>query len=80
MAPLLSKLAETLSIKSRLAEVQMPTLPPRPNFAEPQEQMITQKYVWIRLGEFLKPGDVVLSDTGTAGLGLPDATFPKNVT
>ena len=40
---------------------------------------ITQAYVWQRLGQFIKPGDIVIAETGTAQFGISDATFPKDV-
>ena len=32
------------------------------------------------MGEFLRPGDILLAESGTAQFGMPDATFPENVT
>lgn len=42
--------------------------------------MIVQSWVWHRIGEFLRPGDIVLAESGTAQFGMPDATFPENIT
>ena len=39
-----------------------------------------QSWVWNRIGEFLRPGDIVLAESGTAQFGMPDATFPDNIT
>ncbi|RFU31351.1 hypothetical protein B7463_g4979, partial [Scytalidium lignicola] len=40
---------------------------------------ITQAYCWQRLGKFLEPNDIVITDSGTAQFGMPDATFPPNI-
>ncbi|KAK0101891.1 hypothetical protein ONS95_001298 [Cadophora gregata] len=40
---------------------------------------IEQSYTWQRLGKFLKANDIVLAESGTAQFGMPDATFPANV-
>lgn len=39
-----------------------------------------QSWIWNRIGEFLRPGDIVLAESGTAQFGMPDATFPDNIT
>lgn len=41
---------------------------------------IMQSYMWQRIGRFLKPHDVVLAESGTAQFGMPDASFPANIT
>lgn len=38
-----------------------------------------QDYVWQRVGRFLRPGDIVLTDCGTAQFGMFDAVLPSNV-
>lgn len=40
---------------------------------------ITQAYIWQRIGRFLRPDDIVLAESGTAQFGMPDATFPANI-
>ena len=40
---------------------------------------ITQSYTWQRLGRFLEPNDILLTESGTAQFGMPDSTFPANV-
>ncbi|KAF1981083.1 pyruvate decarboxylase [Aulographum hederae CBS 113979] len=40
---------------------------------------ITQDYIWQRLGRFLRPNDILLTEAGTAQFGMPDATFPANI-
>jgi pyruvate decarboxylase len=35
--------------------------------------------MWQRIGRFLKPHDIVLAESGTAQFGMPDASFPSNI-
>ncbi|TVY37569.1 Pyruvate decarboxylase [Lachnellula occidentalis] len=39
---------------------------------------ITQSYIWQRIGRFLRPHDIILSESGTAQFGLTDAVFPPH--
>lgn len=71
----------TKNIKSEaLPKVAIPKLPPLTLADDHEAKKITQSWVWGRIAEFLQPGDVVLGETGTAAFGIPDATFPKDVT
>lgn len=65
---------------SRLPKVPKPELGPRPIPEDLNSEKIVQSYIWTRIGEFLRPGDVVLAESGTAQFGMPDATFPDNIT
>ncbi|KAH8815394.1 pyruvate decarboxylase [Xylogone sp. PMI_703] len=40
---------------------------------------ITQAYCWQRLGKYLQPNDILIVDSGTSQFGVPDATFPENL-
>ncbi|KAN0112244.1 putative pyruvate decarboxylase isozyme 2 [Hyaloscypha variabilis] len=40
---------------------------------------IAQSFIWQRIGRFLKPGDIVLAESGTAQFGMPDSPFPENI-
>lgn len=40
---------------------------------------IAQSFIWQRIGRFLKPGDIVLAESGTAQFGMPDSPFPANI-
>ncbi|KAH0166166.1 pyruvate decarboxylase, partial [Aureobasidium melanogenum] len=42
-------------------------------------QVITQKYFWPRLGQWLRENDIVIAETGTSGFGMSDAHFPAKV-
>lgn len=43
-------------------------------------QTITQAWFWPRVGEFLIPKDVIVTETGTANFGIWDTRFPAGVT
>lgn len=47
--------------------------------AEREEGVITHKYFWPRVGEYLKEGDVVVTETGTANFGIWGTKFPAHV-
>ncbi|KAF1988154.1 pyruvate decarboxylase [Aulographum hederae CBS 113979] len=41
---------------------------------------ITQAWFWPRLGQWLRPKDVVITETGTANFGIWETRFPEYVT
>ncbi|KAK3375980.1 hypothetical protein B0T24DRAFT_656211 [Lasiosphaeria ovina] len=43
-------------------------------------QTITQAWFWPRLGMYLKEGDIVVTETGTANFGIWETKFPAGVT
>lgn len=58
---------------------------PKPNNEIPStentsEPTITQAWFWPSLGQWLKPNDVVITETGTANFGIWETRFPKDVT
>lgn len=55
-----------------------PTHPSHPSnrYRKFPEQMITHDWVWGRIASFLRPGDVVIPDTGTSTFGLVETPFP----
>ncbi|SPJ77481.1 probable pyruvate decarboxylase [Fusarium torulosum] len=42
--------------------------------------VITQAWLWPRVGEYLIPNDIIVTETGTANFGIWDTKFPRNVT
>jgi len=42
-----------------------------------REDTITQAWLWKQVSEWLRPGDIVLTETGTAQIGMMDTIFPK---
>jgi len=59
---------------------------PRPSKSVPieetgsQDPTITHSYLWPRLGQWLQPNDVLLTETGTAEFGVWETRFPRAVT
>ena len=45
-----------------------------------QGEVITHDWLWPRVGQWLKPNDIVLTETGTANFGIWETKFPKGVT
>ena len=48
---------------------------PVPN--EPND-VITQAYLWPRVGQYFKPKDIIIAETGTSGFGIIDVPLPKD--
>ncbi|KAF7299075.1 Pyruvate decarboxylase [Mycena indigotica] len=46
----------------------------------PQENndIISQAWFWPRMGQFFKPKDVILAETGTSSFGILDVPLPEN--
>ncbi|EXJ67950.1 pyruvate decarboxylase [Cladophialophora psammophila CBS 110553] len=44
----------------------------------PSKQCITQDKLWRLLANFIRPGDIVLGETGTAGYGVQEMVLPRN--
>ena len=42
-------------------------------------QPITHDWLWPRISDFLKPQDIVITETGTANFGIWETYFPKDV-
>ena len=65
---------------SKIPLVPMPKVggPPKSNDKYPPEQ-ITQVWLWPKIERFLRQGDVILADTGTASFAVPDIKFPGDV-
>lgn len=80
MKELLQKLLASASLKSAIANYkpQPLTLDPFKHEQKTAESGITQEWLWTRLGDFLKEGDVVISETGTSSFGIIQTKFPKN--
>ncbi|KAK5036966.1 hypothetical protein LTR13_005346 [Exophiala sideris] len=75
----LSTLLETIE-KSRLPRVASPGRAPLPAPKDADLEQITQSWIWTRFGEFCRPGDVLVAESGTAQFGFPDANLPEDVT
>jgi pyruvate decarboxylase len=64
----------------KLPKVTKPELPAKPVPQDHDSKKIVQSWIWDRIGQFLKPGDILLAESGTAQFGMPDASFPENIT
>ncbi|KAL8729991.1 MAG: hypothetical protein Q9181_004810 [Wetmoreana brouardii] len=43
------------------------------------EHAITHDWLWPRIGQWLQPNDIVITETGTANFGIWETKFPENV-
>ncbi|KAF8858416.1 pyruvate decarboxylase [Acephala macrosclerotiorum] len=50
--------------------------PPLENYPE---QVITHEYLWTKLTDWLRPNDILVTETGTSYLGVQDTLLPSNV-
>ncbi|KAI5813810.1 thiamine diphosphate-binding protein [Pyronema omphalodes] len=53
------------------------TIPRRESLSNSTD--ITHAYFWPRMGQWLQPKDVIVTETGTANFGILEARFPKDV-
>lgn len=57
---------------------------PVPRFLYPvpdePNDVITQAYLWPRVGQFFKPKDIIIAETGTSSFGIIDVPLPKDAT
>lgn len=44
----------------------------------PKNTDLSQNYLWARLSNWLRPGDVIVTETGTSSFGIVSTVFPKN--
>ena len=45
-----------------------------------KNQVITHAWLWPRVGQWLMPNDIVITETGTSSFGIWETRFPKGVT
>ncbi|KAJ4317958.1 hypothetical protein N0V84_007099 [Fusarium piperis] len=65
------------------ASMPAPSIPEVVNEVEENfdsSEVITQAWFWPRIGEFLIPKDIIVTETGTSNFGIWDTRFPPNVT
>lgn len=60
--------------------VAAPELAVGDDVTEGEEEKITQSWIWPRIAKFLRPGDVLIAESGTAQFGLSDVVLPDDVT
>ncbi|USP78278.1 Pyruvate decarboxylase [Curvularia clavata] len=79
MQPLLAALATTLPSPAQHS-IPKPQLPPLRTPLDADAKHLTQSWLWPTVQDFLKSGDIIISETGTSNFGIGDTTFPKDVT
>ncbi|RMJ17944.1 Pyruvate decarboxylase [Fusarium euwallaceae] len=65
------------------ASMPAPSIPEVVNEVEENfdsSETITQAWFWPRIGEFLIPKDIIVTETGTSNFGIWDTRFPPDVT
>jgi pyruvate decarboxylase len=72
---LTAKLAEFKEVSLKISVP--PFVYPVPN---ENNDIISQAWLWPRVGQFFKPKDVIIAETGTAGFGIIDVPLPKEAT
>jgi len=76
--PILAALTERLS-SQKIKITEIPTLKERKPPVDHESKNLTQSWLWDELAKFLKPGDVVIGETGTTTFGLLYAKMPKEI-
>lgn len=78
---------ENVQMKHVLSELPQRLTPSDPETAAPVPKLpvceasapetgMTQNYLWSRLSDFLLPGDVIVTETGTSSFGVTSTVFP----
>ncbi|KAI0369373.1 pyruvate decarboxylase [Pilatotrama ljubarskyi] len=77
MKRLLPKLTERLHpFKGEAVQIEVPKF----QLPVPQEDndVISQAWLWPRVGKFFKPKDIIVAETGTSSFGVLDIPFPPD--
>jgi pyruvate decarboxylase len=72
---LTAKLAEFRDVAQKISVP--PFIHPIP---DESDDVISQAWLWPRVGQFFKPKDVILAETGTASFGIIDVPLPREAT
>ncbi|KAE9987344.1 hypothetical protein EG328_003068 [Venturia inaequalis] len=76
--PLIAALTERLSsIKVKVTEPAKEPEHPLP--VDHESKNLTQSWIWDQFEKFVRPGDVLLAETGTSGFGIVYSKLPKDV-
>jgi pyruvate decarboxylase len=79
VAPLVAELVQKLSGTKSVYADNYPSLPKDSllSFSDVSgPEKISQMQLWRLLGNFFRPGDIILGETGTAGYGIRDVPMP----
>lgn len=79
MGPVLRKIVEKVDMK-QMSFVPGPKVENEVIENTDKSDIITQAWIWPRVGKFLKEDDIVITETGTANFGIWETKFPKGVT
>ncbi|PVH14017.1 uncharacterized protein CXQ87_002140 [Candidozyma duobushaemuli] len=80
MKEVLQELVKSPKLKEATATYKPVDIVKNPFEHEDQpEGLITQRWLWHRLSKFLKPRDIVITETGTASFGIIQTKYPKDV-
>ena len=73
-------------VTSRMGEISVQPGPKANNDIAKHDQdmsndkVITHDWLWPRVGQWLQPDDIIITETGTANFGIWETRFPKGVT
>ncbi|KAL7921233.1 thiamine diphosphate-binding protein [Trichoderma austrokoningii] len=79
MTTILPRLTQAIKMSNILAQ-RTPPEPVAPLFEQALDvpsSIITQDYLWPRLSSFVKPGDMVIAETGTSQVGAVATKIPE---
>lgn len=77
MKPVLSVLPTLLDPQDPANAVPVPKL--ASHITRPADDtVLSQNYLWTRLSSWLRPGDVIVTETGTSSFGIVSTMFPEN--
>ncbi|KAK3069618.1 Pyruvate decarboxylase 1 [Teratosphaeriaceae sp. CCFEE 6253] len=78
LSAILRKVEADGSVKAKSAQVEWDPYP-LPEAAKERKQL-TQDFLWDALATILKPGDLVVGETGTSAFGLAATRYPRGCT
>ncbi|KAI1763706.1 pyruvate decarboxylase [Hypoxylon sp. FL1150] len=78
MKGVLRKVIQQVDV-SQIVALPPPKLPAIESESDPKA-VINQAWLWERVDRFLREGDIVVTETGTANFGIWETRFPANVT
>jgi len=79
MRGVLRKVAERVDM-AKLAKLESPPVNNEVTKNYENSETITQAWFWPRIGEYLREGDIVVTETGTSNFGIWETKFPPGVT
>ncbi|CAN9219263.1 unnamed protein product [Alternaria alternata] len=60
-------------------KIPTPQLPPPRTPLDAKSAHLTQSQLWPAIQSFIRPGDAIVSETGTSNFGICDITFPADI-